>query len=72
MSPGVAQVQELSHHLPERVRPSLPAATTINVGVLGANRESATSEAMAVWDLHCSSMCTKEHPLRSPGSRVIL
>ncbi|KAF1794223.1 hypothetical protein GQ600_4658 [Phytophthora cactorum] len=46
MTSCVVQVQELSRRLLKRMRPSLPASTSASVEDLGANRDSATSEAL--------------------------
>ncbi|KAG6977165.1 hypothetical protein JG688_00000632 [Phytophthora aleatoria] len=46
MTSCVVQVQELSRRLLKRMRPSLPASTSASVEDLGANRNSATSEAL--------------------------
>lgn len=62
MTSCVAQVQELSRRLLKRMRPSLPAATTSSVEDLGANRESATSEALL-------KVC-KRHTESSPRSSM--
>ncbi|KAL3671530.1 hypothetical protein V7S43_003450 [Phytophthora oleae] len=64
MTSCVAQVQELSRRLLKRMRPSLPATAAASVEDLGANRESATSEALL-------KVC-KRQPESSPRSSMAI